>query len=65
MGNNDDDSSQNEDTLLEDIYDKLQGIAEAVGGLTEKTQTMDKRLERVKENSELIPVIKGASNATI
>jgi uncharacterized coiled-coil protein SlyX len=74
-------SDNNEDhyqgALLEDINDKLRGIAEAVGGLSDKVENVDRRLEqveqstkfmdgrlgRVEQNTELLPVINDAVTA--
>jgi hypothetical protein len=72
MSDNDEDHYQG--ALLEDINDKLRGIAEAVSGLSNKvgnvdqrleqveqhTKFMDARLGRVEQNTELLPVIKEA-----
>jgi hypothetical protein len=46
--------------LLEDMNDKLRGIAEAVGGLSDRVERMGKRLERVEHNTETLPALKGA-----
>lgn len=58
-GNND----HHTGVLIEDVYDKLQGIAEAVSGLADKVDTMDKRLVRVEENTDLIPPLTEAVRA--
>jgi len=57
MGDNDD---HYQGALLEDINDKLQGIAEAVVGLSDKVDRIDSRLERVEQNTEILPGLKGA-----
>jgi hypothetical protein len=43
--------------LLEDIQDKLKGLAEAMAGLINKVNVMDKRLKKVEENTKLIRAI--------
>lgn len=53
-----DDVSHYEGALLEDILDRVKAIAQGQTSLWDKVDGMDKRLERVEENSELIPVIK-------
>jgi hypothetical protein len=57
MGDNDD---HYQGALLEDINDKLQGIVEAVVGLSDKVERIDSRLERVEQNTEILPGLKGA-----
>lgn len=58
-----DDVSHYEGALLEDILDRVKAIAQGQTSLWDKVDGMDKRLERVEENSELIPVIKDAVKA--
>lgn len=60
---NDDDTSHYAGALLEDILDKVKTIAEGQTSLWDKVDGMDKRLEKVEENSELIPVIRDAVKA--
>jgi hypothetical protein len=61
----DDDSSHFEGALLEDILDRVKAIAQGQTSLWDKVDGVDKRLERVEENSELIPVIKDAVKAQL
>lgn len=56
----DDDTDHYEGALLEDINDKLQGIAEAVSGLADTVVHIDQRLEQVEDNTEILPGLKGA-----
>lgn len=47
--------------LLEDIQDKLKGLAEAVAGLITKVNSIDKRLGKVEEDtSRMLPILKAA-----
>ena len=46
--------------LLEDIQDKLTGIAEAVSDLNNKADKTDERLEKIEENTNLIPPVQAA-----
>lgn len=46
--------------LLEDIRDSVQKIAENVAGLNDKTTVIDKRLERVEQTTNRIPIIEAA-----
>jgi tetrahydromethanopterin S-methyltransferase subunit G len=46
---------------LEDIQDKLKGLAEAMAGLITKVNVMDRRLEKVEEDTSLmLPILKVA-----
>jgi hypothetical protein len=48
--------------LLEDIQDKLKGLAEAMAGLITKVNVMDKRLEKVEEDTSLmLPILKATA----
>lgn len=60
---NNDDTSHYEGALLEDILDRVKAIAQGQTSLWDKVDGIDKRLERIEENSELIPVIKDAVKA--
>lgn len=44
--------------LLEDIQSKLQAVAEDVSSLHGKIDTANERLDKVEQNTELIPIIK-------
>jgi hypothetical protein len=47
--------------LLEDIQDKLKGLAEAMAGLINKVNVMDRRLEKVEAKTSLmLPMLKAA-----
>ena len=49
------------DVLLEDMQDKLKGLAEATAGLINKVNVMDRRLEKVEEYTSLmLPMLKAA-----
>ncbi|MES2970840.1 MAG: hypothetical protein V4702_00785 [Patescibacteria group bacterium] len=46
--------------LLEDIESKLKGIAEAVADLNKKAIQADQRLNKIEENTNLIPAVQAA-----
>ncbi len=48
--------------LLADIQAKLQGVAEAVGDLNNKANETTKRLDKIEENTNLIPAVQLAVN---
>jgi hypothetical protein len=56
----DDDTGHYEGALLEDILDRVKGIAEGQLSLWDKVDAIDKRLINVEENTSLIPVIRAA-----
>ena len=46
--------------LLEDIQSKLKGVAEAVADLNKKAIKADQRLDKIEENTNLIPAVQAA-----
>lgn len=46
--------------LLEDIQGKLKGVAEVVSGISKKADETNQRLEKVEENTNLVPAIQAA-----
>lgn len=46
--------------LLEDIQSKLTGVAEAVADLNKKAVKADQRLDKIEENTNLIPAFQAA-----
>jgi peptidoglycan hydrolase CwlO-like protein len=46
--------------LLEDIQSKLQGVAEGVSDLNKKADRTDKRLDKIEENTNIIPAQQAA-----
>jgi septation ring formation regulator EzrA len=56
----DDDTSHYEGVLLEEIRDQVKTIAESVSGLNVKVSSVDQRLSKVEQNTELIPSIQVA-----
>lgn len=46
--------------LLEDIQSKLQGVAEGVSDLNKKADRTDERLDKIEENTNIVPAQQSA-----
>lgn len=55
-----DDSSGYEGMLLEEIRDNMKQLAESMSGVANRVENLDGRLQRVEQNTDLIPSVKAA-----
>jgi ribosomal 50S subunit-associated protein YjgA (DUF615 family) len=60
MVNTHDDTGHYEGSLLEDIRDKVDAIAEAVSGVSGRVNQVQERLTKVEQDTRLIPAIQAA-----
>jgi hypothetical protein len=60
VNTHDDDTGHYEGSLLEDIRDKVDAIAEAVSGVSGRVNQVEERLTKVEQDTRLIPAIQAA-----